>query len=367
MIQNMGIWFIVAMAIKRYSWNAFIVVFFIPLNIVYAQDMTETDASESLKSHSDAENSTIEKLLKKFVENGPRQLYDGTFVYFFQDDVQTIKVHRQLDDTGDIIEELVPMDSKQKMSSRVLKNQFCLLENNWPYQFQALSSSFPFRINNHYDNLRRYYDFSLSGDKIVAGIPAIGLSIKSKDDFRYGYHLWFEPQTATLLKYQLLDTKGKSVEQYFFTDIKINSLVAQVEPTKPLNTCQTLFQGLNTAFNTHFIVSKIPQGYQAVSFRKGTINNTEHLAHQFQLSDGLSAVSIFIEGNEKDTKHINGVVQLGPVNVAGRNKGNSQMTVIGAVPVISTLHFLKAIKIKDDEYSSLSKANESKASDGQIQ
>ncbi|WP_198264677.1 MucB/RseB C-terminal domain-containing protein [sulfur-oxidizing endosymbiont of Gigantopelta aegis] len=334
---------------KSYYWKVFIAAFFLSSTLAYAQ---EKSAYAQEKSNTDV---SIETLLTQFVENGPRQLYDGTFVYFFQDDVQTIKVHRELDDNGDIVEQLLPMDSQKKMTSRVLKNQYCLLDNNWAYQFQALSSSFPFRINNYYSVLSENYDFTLSGDKIVAGIPAIGLSIKSKDAYRYSYHLWFEPKTATLLKYQLLDQNGKAVEQYFFTDIKINSLVAKVERTEPLNTCQTQFQGLDMAFSKHFYAGKIPPGYQVISFRKGIINNNQHLAHQFQLSDGLSAVSIFIEDNEADTKQINGVVQLGPVNVAGRNKGNSQMTVIGAVPVLSTLHFLKAIKIKDNEYPSLSK------------
>lgn len=299
---------------------------------------------------------SIETLLQQFVRNGSKQLFDGTFVYFFEDKVQTIKVHREKNEDGKVVEEFVPMDSKQKKSSRVLDNQYCLLNNDWQYQFQSMSSSFPFRVNNYYRDLQQYYHFSLSDIENIAGMPSIGLSIKSKDPYRYGYQLWFEPQTATLLKYKLVDHKGKVIEQYIFTDISIrNKQELQSHSVLPTQSpsCQHQFQGLTKAFRESFFENKIPAGYEPVSFRKGYINESDRQAYQFQLSDGLSSVSIYIEAAEHLGKTINGVLQLGPVNVAGKTIGQYQVTVIGAIPIVTALHFLKAVNLSDQEFSSL--------------
>lgn len=299
---------------------------------------------------------SIKSLLQQFVKNGSRQLFDGTFVYFFEDKVQTVKVHRKMNENGVVVEEFIPMDSEQKKSTRILKNEYCSLNNDWQYQFQAFSSSFPFRVNNFYEQLQQYYDFSITDLETVAGIPAIGLIIKSKDPYRYGYHLWFEPQTATLLKYKLIDQKGKLIEQYLFTDITIQSDAKSKQYLPSLSqssACRQQFQGMTKAFQQYFLTNKIPVGYELVSFRKGYISGGERQAFQFQLSDGLSTVSIFIEESKESGKSINGVLQLGPVNVTGKSFEKYQMTIIGAIPIASGLHFIQAAKPLDHELSFL--------------
>lgn len=293
-------------------------------------------------------NISINELLKKYVSNGSKQLFDGTFVYLFEDSLQTIKVHREKNEQGIIVENFIPLDGNQKKSSRLLSNQFCTLNNGWPYQFQAVSSSFPFRINNYLNDLQKNYELSLSAKKIVAGTSVVGLTIKARDPYRYGYKLWFEPETGSLLKYELISQKDKVIEQYLFTDIEFNHLSTTsdtpVSAAKDILSCHDEFQDLLANFDLYFAADKIPAGYEPVSFRKGMINRGGLQAYQFQLSDGIASVSIFIE-QIRESKHVvNGVVKMGPVNVAGKTFRDYQVTVLGAIPVVTALHFLKAIK-----------------------
>lgn len=313
-------------------------------------------SAESLTNDTISPSVSIDTLLQQYVHNGSSQIFNGTFVYLFEDKVQTVKVKREKNESGKIVEDFEAMDSSQKDSSRILENHFCLLDNQWRYQFQALSSSFPFRVNNFYQQLQQYYDFSLSDVETVAGVPAIGVNIKGKDSYRYGYQLWFEPETATLLKYKLMDQKGHPIEQYFFTDIEIQKdpqLQKKLKPLSQTNSCHDQFKGIDNAFHEHFFKNKIPAGYELISYRKGHINDTERQAYQFQLSDGLSSVSIFIEENKPSGKTINGVIKLGPVYVAGKTVGDHQITVIGAIPIVSALNFIQAVKLSAPEYSSV--------------
>ncbi|MDX2503035.1 MAG: MucB/RseB C-terminal domain-containing protein [Gammaproteobacteria bacterium] len=314
-------------------------------------------------------HASIEKLLHDFVRKGSSQLFSGTFVYIFEDQVQTIKVLRDIDDDGQIVERFVPLDGSKSNNKRILQNQHCLLDNGWQYQFYAMSSSFPFRVNNYFQELKKYYDFSLydqplpdssilkneklknekSKNENVAGNQTVRLVIQAKDPYRYGYQLWFEPESATLLKYKLLNQNGKAVEQYFFTNINLN---AQQNKTQQLQriklpgnlpACQDLFSGLSEAYEQYFNAQKLPDGYVPISFRKDFIKHSGRSARQFQLSDGLATASVFIEDIGKVDKAIDGVLKFGPMSVAGKTIGQHQVTVLGAIPIDSALQILEAI------------------------
>ncbi|MCW8931048.1 MAG: MucB/RseB C-terminal domain-containing protein [Gammaproteobacteria bacterium] len=324
-------------------------------SISVSQAQTPVFTSENILETSNISTVSIESLLEKFVRNGSKQLFDGTFIYLFEDKIQTVKVHRKVDVNGQVVEEFIPLDGNQKTSSRVLEEHHCLLDNNWQYQFDSISSSFPFRVNNTYQKLQLYYNFTLLGVETIAGMSAVRLLIESKDPYRYSYHLWFEPKEATLLKYKLVDSNAKLIEQYLFTNISFQGDKEQIKNLDEVSTstpCIEQFAGMTEAFQKYFNHNKIPAGFELVSFRKGYIDSTERQAFQFQLSDGLSAVSVFIEDSKKATKSINGVVKLGPVNIAGKNVSNHQITIIGAIPIVSALEFIKAEKLSENEYFS---------------
>lgn len=321
-------------------------------SILFLTFIPQSWAQTTASLDNDEEHRVIENLLENYIVNGPRQLFQGTYIYLYEDQVQTTKVRRSLNAQGLVLEEFLSQDTKQKNNSRILNNQYCLLDNGWPYQFHAIYSSFPFIVNNHFQELQKNYTFSVADTETVAGNDAISILIKAKDPYRYGYQLWFEPETATLLKYKLVNQKGQAIEQYLFTDIAIvhhsklrtNDSAREHEEVKPTS-CKQRFSQLTEAFKQFFDAGKIPSGYQAVSYRQGQINETERHARQFQLSDGLSSVSVFIENRGEINRKIKGVMKIGPVTVAGKSIDDYQVTVIGAIPVDSALKFIQSIKM----------------------
>ena len=314
--------------------------------------VTHSTSAQMVKSSPD---DPIETLLRVFVEQGSKQLFDGTFIYLIDGQIRTIKVLREVNDEGQIIEKFVPLDDSEEKNIRVLQNQYCLLDNGWQYQFHAMSSCFPFRVNNYFQQLQQNYEFSLSDaslsdkEEIVAGNRAIRLDIQSKDPYRYGYQLWFEPRTSTLLKYKLVNQNDKIIDQYLFTDItfaeQANNLKQQSQSGLPAHSkpCRQQFSGLSDAFKQYFVKQKLPDGYEAISFRKDFVNDSGRLARQFQLSDGLAAVSVFIEEINHSGKVIDGVFKLGPMSVAGKTTEHHQVTVLGAIPVASAIQILDAV------------------------
>ena len=47
------------------------------------------------------------------------------------------------------------------------------------------------------------------------------LDIKPRDEYRYGYVLWLDQETAMPLQSQLIDDQGRVVEQILFSEIEI--------------------------------------------------------------------------------------------------------------------------------------------------
>ncbi len=289
---------------------------------------------------------SIRDLLSNFVASGASQLFDGTFIYLYGDQVQTIKVHRSLNNKGMVVESFTHIDQPQDSHSRVLVNQYCSLKNGWQYQFNAISSSFPFRVNNQFEQLQEYYTFEPVPSGKVADLETRGIGIKASDPYRYSYKLWFEPQSATLMKYQLLSADNKIVEQYLFTDITFYpSVIAAASEQQIAPTCYQRFTGLQQATEKYLDLQSFPVGYEPVSYRKGRIGHSDRHAEQFQISDGLADVSVFIEDVIDKSKHISDVVRMGPMTVAGKTIGTHQITVIGAIPVEGALKILDSIKV----------------------
>ena len=81
--------------------------------------------------------------------------------------------------------------------------------------------------------LEPHYEITLGGSARVADRAVQVLEIKPRDEFRYGYRLWLDQETAMPLQSQLIDEQGEVVEQILFTDIEIPADIpaAALEPT----------------------------------------------------------------------------------------------------------------------------------------
>src|SRR5206468_1885843 len=84
---------------------------------------------------------------------------------------------------------------------------------------QADSKSFPAILPQQLSDLNQNYTIQLGGTGRVANRPAQQLVIKPKDAYRYGYQLWADKATGLLLKADLVDSNGKIIEQFMFTQL----------------------------------------------------------------------------------------------------------------------------------------------------
>ena len=180
----------------------------------------------------------------------------------------------------------------------------------------------------------------LRGKARIAGQSALRVSIMPQDDFRYGYDFWLEEQTGLLLKWVLKDSKDKSLAKLMFTDFSFGPDIDLGElnsdfPARDFKVLPTFSPAkpVVTKANSHWLARQLPAGFELSAHNHET--NTGGVFEHLVYSDGLAAVSVYIEKQGSEVGVMQGVGQLGTNNAFSRKHGDLQITAIGEVPAIT--------------------------------
>lgn len=265
--------------------------------------------------------------------------YQGTFVYVQGEEVVTMRITHVVDDGG-ARERLVSMSGAQR---EILRDptgvRWVLGDDNSVLQDQAFSRSFfPQLPTSPQDQAGRSYTLKLGGRGRIAGQSVRNLEILPNDDFRYGYSLWLEEQSALLLKWQLIDHAGKTLAKLMFTDIRMGSEVdpdelnsnSQLKKFRTVESRLPAGRGLAQAV-PHWRPARLPPGFELTSHRFFGPKEDglyEHLVY----SDGLAAVSIYVESTVGEAGRDGNISRLGTTHAFSRSADGVVITVIGDVP-----------------------------------
>jgi len=267
--------------------------------------------------------------------------YQGTFVYVRDDAVETMRITHVTDETG-VRERLYSISGPQREVVRDRNGVRCVLQDSASVvEDEVIASSyFPELPLSIIDGDNSGYRLETGGEARIAGHTARRVSISPEDNFRYGYDFWLEEQTGLLLKWVLFDTDHKPIAKLMFTEFALGSAVnldelesnSRAEDFVEMKTF-SLQNTVVTRSSPRWKPAKLPPGFQLTSHNHetGADGVYEHMVY----SDGLAAVSVYIEKQGIGTEVKPGVSQLGTNNAYTRKQGGLQITVIGEVPAIT--------------------------------
>lgn len=267
--------------------------------------------------------------------------YQGTFVYVHGGEVETMRITHVTDQTG-VRERLYSISGPRREVIRDRKGVRCVLQDSGsvvadPVVASAYFPELPFAA---IDDQSVGYRLELRGRARIAGQTTRRVSILPRDSFRYGYDFWLEEQTGLLLKWVLRDSHGKALAKLMFTEFSMGSSVNLDElesdaPAKDFVELRT-FNPVKTVLaqtSPKWHPGKLPPGFSlsSHSHEVGAGGVFEHMVY----SDGLAAVSVYIEQKGSEVRVMQGVGQLGTNNAYSRKQGDLQITAIGEVPAIT--------------------------------
>lgn len=261
------------------------------------------------------------------------QSYQGIFVYERNGSFSSHAVW-QLVDGDQLHERLLQLDGPAVEVSLVDGKVQCASEDmasqvrdGKPWRQQPLDP----------EALSRWYNIQVIGESRVAGRPTVALSIRPKDQHRYGFEIHLDRETALPLKSLLLDENGQLLERFQFTQFSPDALApADVRAGSSCQAVSLAAEEPSASTPPKWRSDWLPDGFQLLDSKVRPSPASDESVTWLSYGDGLARFSVFLEP-------LNGAVvedarsQMGPtvavskrISTAG---GDVMVTVVGEIPL----------------------------------
>ncbi len=285
----------------------------------------------------EADDGASEWLMK--MDRAARGLnYEGTFVYQHGDSLETMRIIHGTNG-GTVRERLVSLNGGAREIIRNEREVRCYFpdKNSLIVEYrQSDNSNFPSIFPQQLSSLSQNYFIQLGGTGRVANRPTQSVIIKPKDAYRYGYQLWADRETGLLLKAELADSNGKTIERFIFTQLNsgVPVTAADLKPKSVENQSAWRREEAETLVtsDSSWTVAQLPPGFKLSAHLMRNVSTQKTPVEHLVFSDGLAAVSVFVEKVENAPNTASSSNRIGAVHAYGKIINRHQITVVGEVP-----------------------------------
>ena len=307
----------------------------LPLLVALAGALAGTCARA--EAPADAADSIV-AVLQKVQDAARTNDYAGVFTYQEGALLQSTRVVHMVDGTGER-ELLDTLDGPPREFIRHNEQvQYLIPEKKLIVILPRRGDRFPGVLLGDGKSIPAHYTLSRDGhESRVAGRECNMLELRPRDAARYGYRLCTDTATSLLLKAQTLDPHHGVIDQVSFTSLHVGPGISADElnshwKTQGWRVHQASVEPVDLSKQGWRIPA--PPGFQAVTQVTRSMRAGRQVS-QLVLSDGLAAISVFIEpmGPAHDAVPPKGAVHKGAMNIFGTRIGDHWLTAIGEVPV----------------------------------
>ncbi|MBC7786064.1 MAG: MucB/RseB C-terminal domain-containing protein [Methylophilaceae bacterium] len=276
--------------------------------------------------------------------------YSGIFVYQNGSQLRTVQIVHINDGTNEFARNTVmegePREVYSKGKDVVIikpKNDKVVMEKRHGQNL------FPAILPSSLDTIKISYSARLGVNEAVSGRSTQIIYLESKDNYRYNYKLWVDEENNLLLKMMLL-YKNETLEQVEFNQIDFinNPKSSSVQPKIDVSKSYVVDDATQSshANGGNWQISVLPPGYRKIDQIEIKVPNKNVIVNQLIYSDGLAAVSLFIEPVSKGVRPKTGHITMGSTNMCANVNAGHQIIVIGEVPATTVMEMSKAVSFK---------------------
>ena len=285
--------------------------------------------------------------LKKIHQATQRLSYTGTFVYKNDGRSETSRITRYVDSTGDI-EKLEVLDGVPREIVRTRDTVRCYLPGSQLVKVDRRTErGFPALLPEQINALARNYEISLGETRRLAGYDCQAVVLTPRDNLRYGYRLYADVKSGMLLRAVTVDAAGQQIEEFVFTQLTIGGVTREM--VKSRHASRSWRHEDAGAAPTKLIgwslSSELPGFHKVVELKRRLGDSRS--AGQLVYSDGLAAVSVFIESLEGRNDPVRtGLASVGAIHIYTREVANHMVTVVGEAPAASVQRIANAVEYR---------------------
>jgi sigma-E factor negative regulatory protein RseB len=290
--------------------------------------------------------------LQKIANAAGELNYSGTFVYQQGEQVETSRITHFVDH-GSEYEKLETLDGPKR---EIIRNNSEILTyfadtRVVKRERRAARKAFPALLPDQLSGLTGLYQVRKGGQERIAGYDAQALILEPRDEYRYGHKLWAENTSGLLLKARMLDENNHAVEQFHFTQVSVNGPLTRdsVKPSFSVPAMEARREGQPEAASpseTGWTVRNPPPGFKKIMEMKRPKQGGQGQVAHLVFSDGLAAVSVFVEPMPTSRKVTEGLSHQGAVNIYTRSLPDHLVTVLGETPAVTVMQIGNSVSLK---------------------
>lgn len=275
--------------------------------------------------------------------------YSGIFVYQYDNHVETSRITHVVEADGEY-EKLESLDGPRREIVRHHGQVWCLINQKMEQMdSRQVRNMFPALLPEQLSALSENYHARQVGTERVAGYNAQVIMFKPRDNLRYVHKMWAHTDSGLLLKAAVLGDKNRMIEQYAFTQLQIGGNIDRswigesIRNHEQPDTAPGQAKG-SIPVNSGWVVDALPAGFKKTMEIERQMRGRPAPVTQIVYSDGLSAISIFIEPDDGDEDNKDGLISRGAVNLHHKVAGKHLITVVGEVPPRAVMQVLDSVR-----------------------
>jgi sigma-E factor negative regulatory protein RseB len=287
-----------------------------------------------------------------------RQLnYAGTFVYRYGEHTETSRIAHFVNPAGGVFERLETLDGPVREVIRTNDQVTCYLpESRTVIIEQRSARSFPALLPERLSStVASNYKVSSSGMDRVAGYDCRVVVLEPRDNLRYGHAFCAEVESGLPLRARSFNERNELLESFAFTEVRIGGSFNRdkvrsryAAESKAWRIDRSALPVAEVPVDTGWVLANQPKGFEKLTELKRSIAGRAASVSHIVYSDGLAAVSVFIEPLSK-VHAARTLSHQGAVNIYTRPIANYMVTVLGEAPATTVMQIANSLEYKGQQ------------------
>lgn len=302
-------------------------------------------------AYPDSNTPAPQVLIDEMSKAGRDLNYDGIFIYRLGKQIDTMRIIHKSDEEG-IYERLISLtgSAREVIRDKDVVKCFFPEDKLVVVDKSRLGNLVSTYLPNPIKSISEFYSFELAGEDRVAGLEAWIVNIRPNDKYRYGYQLWIEKESRLLLKSELKNQSGVTLEQIMFTQLKILDDIddALLQPSMSGEDFTWHDNVKNASLKIddekQWKTTWMPAGFVMSKQEKEAMTNSPMLVEHFVYTDGLAVVSIYVEKLNQQFATKTGSLSFGGINTYSTHANEYQITAVGEVPKVTVKLMANSVK-----------------------
>jgi len=292
-------------------------------------------------------------LLTQMASASRRLNYSGTFVYQHAEQNETSRIVHFVNPAGGEFEKLETLDGPAREVIRTNDQVTCYLPDSKTVIIEKRSTRrFPALLPEQLSGVADNYVVSVTGMDRVAGFDCRVVVLEPKDKLRYGHQFCAEAGSGLPLRARTFSEKHQQLEAFALTDLRIGGSFSRDQvrsryaaKSKDWKVDHSALAISDVPADTGWSLTRQPTGFKKMTELKRSIAGRSTMVSHIVYSDGLAAISVFIEPLPK-ARPARSLSHQGAVNIYIRPVAEHLVTVLGEAPAATVMQIANSLEFR---------------------